>query len=1151
MNHIADRIRTAQDKDGMLRRALERIIQLYTDKSHFVYELLQNAEDAEAHSIRFIQYPDRLEVFHDGKPFTTANLQGLCDIGKSDKVDNLNQIGEFGVGFKSVFGICDTVRLFSNPQNYRNSNIGDATPFAIEIRDFTRPEAIPEEELPKSFTTRFVFPYTVGYTFSGFSSVDDLNRTLSKKLQNLGITTLLFMKNLGLIGYEIKTEGEPVKGEYLLEKTVINDHCLLVSALGTSAQKTNKNNNEQKDEEISYLKFSRKISKYEQRTVDIAFPIRVNKDRSYECIKAPSPYVSVYFPTETESKLSFIVQGPYRTTPNRSSIPSEDYDNKYLASETATLLRASLFELKMMGKLNMSFIKALPLSEEPFSMFDLFLPLHIILKEVFLRYEIIPSKSGKYVYAKNAKIARQEKLATVLNDQLLTQLINDGESYCWLPTYLTETNRTYKHVLEFMTSALDIPVIRPEDLRGFFASNPKFLPAQSTDWIVDLYGIFEAIPGSFSKSRFESNMTTANIIRTTTGEFVAPFRKEGKGYIPNVFLPSPNIRNADINYVDNVLYNRCRHFFDDIIQIQKPNEYEYVIKAIESRYESGRVNADEQHIEDVKALVKYGKREEYEDEIARIIKNLFTIKCIDGVMRNTYSFRVFLPISNDGVNLEGYYRNINKHVSFADVDFYANHGISTAMLLALGARESILVGENIENGTYESGSAGRQPTWWTSGDFRWKLSIDSLREVLVYISKNPKAKDSILKSQAIVKILVANEKRICGDVHIGGAYVPNKYDEPCEMIHILRGEGLWDRLAGWNGKWIYTESGELVSPKSISKRDISTAIYGTIRPDSVIFRLLEFKKTEADEVEELKKTVPKDKLEAYFESELRQRYGISTSELIERYGTSRQYDTSEEETALPFPTLNVRSWDALRKHAAEMLIYADPVRYEARVRSIRTSSRSGEAKAYLSNMYRHDGNNRFKFACQLCHETCSQFEATEIFLHPETELDPINLCLCPNCAAAYRRMRSNPNIMDIVRKAFMSKKETDIENEDYIVVPIDDDDSLWFTQTHFAEIRELLRLAEEVKKPAPKNETTTKPSTKENAESTLSVYKKYIGKTISRKDGFVGTIKDVSINGKNAVMTVLVIGGRDTGKETKIMLSFLLTHKDVYTVSDK
>ena len=115
---------------------------------------------------------------------------------------------------------------------------------------------------------------------------------------------------------------------------------------------------------------------------------------------------------------------------------------------------------------------------------------------------------------------------------------------------------------------------------------------------------------------------------------------------------------------------------------------------------------------------------------------------------------------------------------------------------------------------------------------------------------------------------------------------------------------------------------------------------------------------------------------------------------------------------LPFPSLNVKSWDALRKHAVEMLIYADPVRYEERIRSIRVSNHSREAKAYLQNMYRYEGNNRFKFACQLCHETCSSFEATEVFLKPETELDPVNLCLCPNCAgekAILYRLRTMEN----------------------------------------------------------------------------------------------------------------------------------------------
>ena len=134
---------------------------------------------------------------------------------------------------------------------------------------------------------------------------------------------------------------------------------------------------------ISYLKFSRCIKKFSQRTVDIAFPIRLDKDGTYQCIKAPSPYVSVYFPTETESKLDFIVQGPYRTTPNRSSIPSEDEDNILLAEETAILLREIILELKEAGKFNMSFVKALPISEEKFDSFDLFLPLYETVRDLF------------------------------------------------------------------------------------------------------------------------------------------------------------------------------------------------------------------------------------------------------------------------------------------------------------------------------------------------------------------------------------------------------------------------------------------------------------------------------------------------------------------------------------------------------------------------------------------------------------------------------------------------------------------------------------------------------------------------------------------------------------------------------------------------
>ena len=82
---IFDKVKQNQNKDEMLKRSLERLIQLYTDKAHFVYELLQNAEDAGATKIKFFQFADRLEVVHNGVPFSESNLQGICDIGKSDK----------------------------------------------------------------------------------------------------------------------------------------------------------------------------------------------------------------------------------------------------------------------------------------------------------------------------------------------------------------------------------------------------------------------------------------------------------------------------------------------------------------------------------------------------------------------------------------------------------------------------------------------------------------------------------------------------------------------------------------------------------------------------------------------------------------------------------------------------------------------------------------------------------------------------------------------------------------------------------------------------------------------------------------------------------------------------------------------------------
>lgn len=1123
MGNYADKVKTTQDNDGMLRRALERIIQLYTDKSHFVYELLQNAEDAEATIIKFAQYDDRLEVLHNGRPFTLKNLQGLCDIGKSDKVDDLNQIGEFGVGFKSVFGICDTVRLYSTPQNYKGPKDYDADPFAVEITDFVRPEDISDEPMDSSYTTRFIFPFIVGKTFSGFTTKDALKKTLSKKLQNLGITTLLFMKNLTLIEYEIENDGEPIIGEYLLDKKDINDHCSLVSALGNSNAKISTN------DEISYLKFSRRIGENSLRTVDIAFSVSVDKDGNYECQQPKNPYVSVYFPTETESKLNFIVQGPYRTTPNRSSIPSDDIDNKMLAKETAILLQDAIRELKTARKLNMSFLKVLPVNQRNFDNFNLFYPLYETVRHLFSSEELIPCKYGNYVSASYAKIARQEKLALLFGDELLSSLIRDGNIYRWLPTFLTETNREYEHIYRFLTGELSIEVIRPEDLRTFFASNSDFLPQRDNSWIVDLYQLLENVGAAFSKLRNESNMLTAEIIKTSDDRFVAAFRKtEGNKYIPNVFLPSNRITSNKINFVNMPIYEKCRHFFDDVLQLQKPNEYEFIINDISKRYNNDYSFIEDKHIEDIKYLLKYWKYDDYKEEVTKVIKDCIVLRCNDSVMRRPFSVRVFLPINEKGQQIEAYYRNVVKNIFYVDIDYYSNHGITSQDLSVFGVRNSILTGETIAQGIYYNGTGGRQPEWWTPGEFRWKLSLESIKDVLKYISEHPTAKDSLIKSQTVFCALMDNEAKLCGSVRISGS-TPNLDNEPCELVSILRGE----KSFSWDGKWLFTESGELVSQKNVSKHDISVPIYGRIKADSIVYELLAFRKTEADEVDDLKKTISKKQLDAFFETELKQRFGITTADLSEKFGsTEDRCHSAVDEDSFLFPIARVKNWETLKKHAAEMLLYANPVKYEYAIRSIRVSNSPKEVKAYLHNMYRYDGV--YKYACQLCHNSCSNIESTQLFNNPDAELDPMNLCLCPNCASRYRLLRNNDKLMDTLTKSILNMGESEVTNGDQVIIPIENQE-IWFTQTHFAEIQELLRLKIDVKQ-----NKSDKPSIivddSNTGKSGLSVYAEYIEKHIRRKDGFMGKITNVDAD----YLYVFVEQGVNSGTVTKIALKFFL-----------
>ena len=96
----------------------------YDDRTHFIYELLQNAEDAlagregrrESRAVSFDLNPHRLRVSHYGVPFGANDLAGLCGIGESTK--DLNAIGRFGIGFKSVYAFSVRPEIHSGSEDF-------------------------------------------------------------------------------------------------------------------------------------------------------------------------------------------------------------------------------------------------------------------------------------------------------------------------------------------------------------------------------------------------------------------------------------------------------------------------------------------------------------------------------------------------------------------------------------------------------------------------------------------------------------------------------------------------------------------------------------------------------------------------------------------------------------------------------------------------------------------------------------------------------------------------------------------------------------------------------------------------------------------------------------------------------------------------
>lgn len=320
------------------------LAQRYADRTHFIFELLQNTEDALARrrrgwrgsrAVTFTLENDGLRVSHYGEPFDERDVRGICGIAESTKED-FTAIGRFGIGFKSVYAFTKRPEIHSGTED-----------FAIE--SFVWPLAVARVKREPDETI-ILLPLDIGDTAA--------RQEIATSLERLDTSTLLFLRNIEEINWKVRGGRS---GVYLREARKLDAETRQVDVIGQEHGNMVASSR--------WVVFSRSVSHrgHDAGNVEIAFSVAQDDASRHKRIQRVnrSPLV-VFFPTVLETHLGFLVQGPYRTTPSRDNVPGTDKWNQHLVAETASLLVDSLGWLRDHNLLNPGALRCLPLEAAKF-----------------------------------------------------------------------------------------------------------------------------------------------------------------------------------------------------------------------------------------------------------------------------------------------------------------------------------------------------------------------------------------------------------------------------------------------------------------------------------------------------------------------------------------------------------------------------------------------------------------------------------------------------------------------------------------------------------------------------------------------------------------------------------------------------------------
>ena len=800
--------RTLMD-DFAISNMWNSVIEKYSDQAHFIYELLQNANDAKATKSSFQLTKNGLYFKHNGtKNFWVSNpdnekldqqnnklgdLNAITAVAQSNKKDH-STIGKFGVGFKAVFQYTETPHIYDPNFQFKISK------FIVPIKldnDFTD---------RKNNETVFYFPFDKQETDENGNLKMPKEKAYSDildKLKKLVFPTL-FLSDL----QEVKWQAENNEvGEYTKKGTkqkqaedIIYERVELNQQVGLKQTKEN------------LFLFTRLTEEH-----NLNYSIGYFLDENGKLI--PKQYSAFcFFPTKETTNLNFILHAPFLLTDSREGIHRSKEHNTKMVELLAQLSADSLLILKELKAISDDIIEIIPYKNIEYGNDGFFDDFYFKIKEKLQTEEILPAKNETFANKRNAYWADSPDLANLFSNEQLAELVQNQNAK-WV--FVTIGRTKDKEITDYIDGGSERSWDRKEpqliksnmDFENKIADliTSNFIKTQSNEWLHKFYEYLS------ERKSYQDKFKTKPIFKDSQGNAVAAFTFEAKTKQHHniLFLPTDYENLSDITIDRDLLSNEKSVEFFKAFGIQEPNLKDEIYRIIKE-------NDDISHYFD--KIFKYWK-DERPQEIVDLCKDKCFI-CYKTFESEKSNYGRASDIYYPTPDLQKYFET-KPDTKFVDLeDYYTfitdekEHQILKDFLLKLGVRfQPIIYKREIKE--YEE--RRRFNLSYSTGDSKlYDRYIDGSKELI----KNIDSERSEILWRFLLKY--SNLTIAFKAIHI---YFYRTHREE----HFNSSE--FTRLR--NSKWLLSTSGEFVAPNEITINELAEGY----ERNTELERLLGFKPT--------------------------------------------------------------------------------------------------------------------------------------------------------------------------------------------------------------------------------------------------------------------------------------------------------------------